>query len=229
MTRRVVVEVTVGAPVDVVWRALREPAAIARWFGWEYDGLEAEIGQIFGELSTASDEERTLDTGDGRFALEPRDAGWDGMYEEIERGWVAFVAQLRFAFERHEGEDRRTLFLAGNARDPLAPEPARALGLAAAAEAPVGEPYETATSVGERLAGRVELRAGHVLALSVDAWGDGLLVFAGTARPDAPTGGAMAILTTYGLDGAAHEALGARWSAWWDERYAPAGAASAPA
>jgi hypothetical protein len=30
---RVVVEVTVAAPVDVVWHALRDSAEIRRWFG----------------------------------------------------------------------------------------------------------------------------------------------------------------------------------------------------
>jgi hypothetical protein len=56
----------------------------------------------------------------------------------------------------------------------------------------------------------------------VDAWGDGLLVLAVKAAPGAPLGGAMAVLTAYGLDTTAVEAPGARWSAWWGERYAPA-------
>lgn len=31
----IIVEVTVAAPPDAVWRALRDPAEIRRWHGWE--------------------------------------------------------------------------------------------------------------------------------------------------------------------------------------------------
>ena len=44
---RLLIEITVPAPVDVVWRALREPDIVRRWFGWEYDGLTAEVQHIF--------------------------------------------------------------------------------------------------------------------------------------------------------------------------------------
>ena len=41
------VEVVVDAPREAVWRALTEPERLARWFGWDYDGLEGEIKYIF--------------------------------------------------------------------------------------------------------------------------------------------------------------------------------------
>lgn len=41
------IEVTLPAPVDVVWDHLRDPAKIRRWFGWEYEGLDDEIAFIF--------------------------------------------------------------------------------------------------------------------------------------------------------------------------------------
>ena len=47
MSDPVVAEVVIAAPADAVWRALREPAEIRRWFGWDYDGLDAEIEFIF--------------------------------------------------------------------------------------------------------------------------------------------------------------------------------------
>ena len=39
MEDHVLVEVTVPAPADAVWAALRDPAKIKDWFGWETDGL----------------------------------------------------------------------------------------------------------------------------------------------------------------------------------------------
>jgi hypothetical protein len=123
MSDPVVVEVTVAAPADVVWRALRDSGEIRRWFGWEYDGIEDEIDMIFLSDVTSSEEDRWLDTqGGGRFELEPRGGetvvrvtraapagkdGWDGIYDEVNEGWLAFVQQLRFLLERHPGEDRR--------------------------------------------------------------------------------------------------------------------------
>jgi len=123
MSDPVVVEVTVAAPADVVWHALRDSREIRRWFGWEYDGIEEEIDQIFLSDVSESEEGRWLDThGGGRFELEPRGDGtivritraapagkasWDAVYDEINEGWLAFVQQLRFLLERHRGEDRR--------------------------------------------------------------------------------------------------------------------------
>jgi hypothetical protein len=122
----VVVEVVVEAPAERVWRAFRDPAELRRWHGWEYDGIEDEIRQIYLD-ATVSDAELTLDTGGaGRFELEPRGAntvvrivrpapesasGWEGVYDEINEGWRSFAEQLRFYLERHPGEERRTLFL----------------------------------------------------------------------------------------------------------------------
>lgn len=122
----VIAEVTIAAPVGVVWRALREPQQIRRWHGWDYDGLDAEIVTIYVDGATASEETLTVDTGAGRFELEggddativrvrrapPADAAdWDGIDDEINEGWLTFIHQLRYFLERHPGEDRRTLLL----------------------------------------------------------------------------------------------------------------------
>ena len=38
-TPRVVVDVTIAALIDEVWQALRDPARLAQWFGWDDDKL----------------------------------------------------------------------------------------------------------------------------------------------------------------------------------------------
>ena len=123
MSDPVVVEVVIAAPIETVWRALRDRAEIRRWFGWEYEDFEAEIRFIFEEASTADDEAHVLDGGPGgTIALEARGdqtvvrvtraapaGSWDGIYDEVNEGWLTFIQQLRFYLERHPGQDRRTL------------------------------------------------------------------------------------------------------------------------
>lgn len=126
MSDPVIVEVVIAAPVETVWRALRDPAEIRRWFGWEYEGLEEEIRFIFAEASTADDDAHVLDGGPGGvIALEPRGdqtvvrvtraapaGSWDGIYDEVNEGWLTFFQQLRFYLERHPGQERRTVHVA---------------------------------------------------------------------------------------------------------------------
>lgn len=126
MSDPVIVEVVIAAPVEQVWRALRDPAEIRRWFGWDYEGLEAEIRYIFADHSSADDEAHVLDGGPGgRIALEPQGdrtvvrvtraapaGSWDGVYDEVNEGWLTFIQQLRFYLERHPGRDRRTVHVA---------------------------------------------------------------------------------------------------------------------
>jgi hypothetical protein len=64
---REVVALDIAAPPDVVWLALRDPSEIPRWFGWDYEGLAAEIQQIFfdGVVEGGLDDVRTLAWPDG--------------------------------------------------------------------------------------------------------------------------------------------------------------------
>jgi hypothetical protein len=217
MSDPVIVEVPVAAPVEVVWRALRDSDEIRRWFGWDYEGLEAEIKAIFlSDAAVASEADRTLETegGGGRFELEPRgesetvvrvarpapagQATWDGIYDEINEGWLTFVQQLRFALERHPGEDRRAVYLDG----------ATALE-AVGVDAAVGARFQTAAAA-TPLTGEVRFRSPRQLGLTVDEWNDGLLIL----TTQSPSG--QALLTTYGLDAAAFEDLRTRWTDWWE-------------
>jgi uncharacterized protein YndB with AHSA1/START domain len=221
----VIVEVTVAAPAPAVWRALREPAEIRRWFGWDYPGLDDEIGGIFVSGASVSESDRTIDTGEGRFVLEPRgehtvvrvtraapagSTSWNGIYDGINEGWMTFAQQLRFALERHPGEERRTVRLTG--------ESAPTIDLADIESVPVGERYEitispdeetpageqrqTSIPPSETLAGEVWFRSKHQTGLTVDRYGDGLLVVTE----------AEALISTYGLDDTTFDRIRDRWT-----------------
>ena len=232
--RTVIVETTIAAPVDEVWQALRDPEQIRRWHGWEYDGLDDEIRQIYVDAAEADDVGRKLAFPgvDALFELEPRgnetllrvtkpaptgDAPWEAFYDEIDEGWISFVHQLAFALERHPGEDRRTLQLDGVATTQGTPLTAAVLGLDAGA---TGERYSGTTPWGEQLSGSVRFRGDNQIGLTVDEFGDGLLVLHAqppSARP--PRGGGRAILTFYGLDEDTLGAIGERWSQWMADTY----------
>ncbi|HEV7721919.1 MAG TPA: hypothetical protein VGO60_11565 [Iamia sp.] len=233
--------VTVGARADEVWRALRDPDEIARWFGWEYPGFEDEIAMIFlGEVPTGTELPEMIDTaievdeaartlrtgphlievtevGDGAVVRVTRVIdvsleGWEYFHAEIdhiEEGWLTFFQTLAFAIERHPGEARRTVFGTGL----LPGDPLVTLGLAV--DASPGDRYEVTTGPGDVLAGTVRFRSSRQVGLTVDAWGDGLLVAAVVPGGTDEGTPAMTISSTYGLDDDERDALEARWSAWW--------------
>jgi uncharacterized protein YndB with AHSA1/START domain len=235
-SQRLLIEVTLPAPVETVWRALRDPAELRRWFGWDYDGIDDEIRCIFDENARVSEADRTLrwDEGDelalhadgDRTVLRvtraaPADgASWDDVYDDISEGWITFVQQLRFMLDRHQGQDRRTLFLDGHAVDVDTFPVDAALGLTEAAALAPGSPYETIAATGEALSGEVWFHTPHQFGLSVAQFGDGLLIV-GNALPATrpPHGGGWLVATTYGLDDTEFAQLEQRWTAWWRARY----------
>jgi hypothetical protein len=211
--RAVAVELTIAAPFADVWRALRDPAEIRRWHGWEYDeagGLDGEIEVIYVNDVAADQAAGTIEIADGsRFEVEERGAetvvrvtmpapadgaSWEEFYADVREGWATFVAQLRFALERHPGEDRRTLKLDGPP--------------AVAVDGAPGSPYAATTPWGESLSGRVEHRTAHQVVLSADGYGPGLV-----ALHAKPGGRGLAVITTYGMDDEAFAALEQRWRA----------------
>lgn len=237
--------VTVAASADVVWQALRDPDEIARWFGWEYPGLTEEIDLVFhGEipdelelpegLDTAVEVDeaaRSLRTGPHRIevveasggavvrvtrVLDVGDDGWEMFHaeiEHIEEGWLTFFQQLAFAVVRHPGRIRQTVFGSGllPGADPLA-----TLGLGPVLDLAAGDAYTVVIGPGDELTGTVWFRSEHQVGLTVDGWGDGLLVAAAVPGGGEEAGPAMAIASTYGLDEDAVAALQSRWSGWWE-------------
>ncbi|KPI13274.1 hypothetical protein OK006_3662 [Actinobacteria bacterium OK006] len=228
------IEVTIAAPVDVVWDALRSKDKIRHWMGWDYEGLPGEIDLIFftGTVENASARTLTLHGGD-EFRLEPHGEGTrvtltrvprgdnpdrDAYYDDVTEGWVTFLQQLKFAVERHPGAVRRTLsFVGGNDN---AVHLIDALDLADIA---AGTPFQR-NLLGEDVAGDMWFRSDHQLGITVDAWGNGLLIVSSAdPSPSKPNGVAMAILSTYDLDDAQLAELDSRWRPWWTERF-PGGA-----
>ena len=202
------IEVMVRAPIERVWRALRDPAEIRLWHGWDEPGLDAEIQFIYFEHATETDEPYVLVMDPlETFTLDPHEDGtvlrldrapkeqageWAHSYDAITQGWISFLQQLRFALERHPGRQRRTLVWSATGDpeadlldDGLLPAPV------------LGRWFTTDRQDG----------------LVLDELGPGLLV---AARQDASLGGpgVMAVLNTYGVADADWDAVRDRWTGW---------------
>jgi len=208
----------VRAPVERVWRALRDPAEIRRWHGWNEPGLDAEIQVIYVDHANESDDEPYTLVVDPMetFLLEPHEdettlhlvrvpreqAGeWADHYDDITLGWVSFLHQLRFALESHPGEERRTLFWQG------AGEPGDDLMAAGALPAPALGRWVTETPAGL-----------CVDALVLGGLGSGLLALA-SKRAESGGPSCQATLTTYGLDDDRWAEVRAKWTEWFRSAY----------
>jgi len=182
---RVVVDVTIAAPIERVWEALRDPALLAQWFGWDYDKLAEEIDAYFVAGGVEAEAGRRLDLGGDVFELEVAGSGtrvrlvraeppasdtWDGVYDDVDEGWRTFLAQLAFWLEAQHGVNRdvrprRTVYLAGHREQADGPSLIAAAGLAAIEPLAVGDRYETTAVTGETLAGTVRYRTEHQVGL----------------------------------------------------------------
>jgi hypothetical protein len=120
------VDVTVDAGRDEAWESVTQPAVLHQWFGWDYDGLDAEIRQIFVDQATLWAPERmgwvdgsSLEvTGDDDHARvrvwrEGNGPGGPERYDAIEEGWRSFLVQLRYLLSARPAGRRRTLYLTG--------------------------------------------------------------------------------------------------------------------
>ena len=233
--KQVLVDITIAAPIETVWQAVRDPELIKTWFGWDADTLKDEIEFIFvTHGSEQAGHVLQFDEWEGikeRFELEGvgqttrlrivRSGGapidWDGVYEDITQGWVTFAQQLRLALEQHTGDGRRTIYLSGAAK-PGAGEPSTALGLDR--RLGLGTRYSAMLTSGDHISGTLWHGTTFQTGFAVEQWGDGLLVVTDKGVSEKrPHGGGSVILTTYGLSDAAFEELDARWTAWWAERY----------
>lgn len=220
-----------------MWRALRDHSELQRWFGWDAEGLEEEIEDIFETHARPSDDELTLAFDDipDRFEIEPRSAdvtvlrlvrqplnpdSYDGMHE----GWLSFIAQLRFALERHPGKDRRTLYLTGQTPSVDGDSVMAALGLPELATGgSEGDAYEVRGDDEQvALAGEVWARSPRQTAITVGG-GTGLLVAAQLpADIKPPHGGATAIITSYDLSDEEFQRVRHSWTGWWQTRFSGA-------
>jgi uncharacterized protein YndB with AHSA1/START domain len=196
------VEINVAAGRDEVWEAVTQPAVLHQWFGWEYDGLDAEIRQIFVHEATLWAPER-MGWADGSF-LEvtgdddrarvrvTRDGSGPGgpqRYDAIEEGWRAFLIQLRYLLDQRPAGRRRTLYLTGETTG------RQALGLAEG-----GGEWE---------------RFGPRVAWKLD--GDGHLVVVAGRVPldDRDAARTEVTVSTYGLDDTAFKGLREEWARRW--------------
>lgn len=231
-TDRVIVDVTIAAPIDTVWQAVCDPDQISNWFGWDAETLKDEIDFIFSQHAHPDAALHVLqfDEYEGiqdRFELTaegngtrlrvvragPAEDGWENVFEEMTEGWLTFVAQLRFGLEQHRGEKRRTLYFSGKAVRAI-PLPQAALGLSGVSSGSVALP------TADLAQGPAWHSSAFQTGIAVPGWGQGLLVVMDRpVTPDRPFGGGSAVLTTFGLDDQAFENLRGRWADWWAERY----------
>lgn len=223
----VVTSVELPEPIRGLWPYLREPALIREWHGWEYDGLDEEIDEIFLRTARLSEDHRTLNLGTHLFNLFedegttrldvvrcPAEDGGRQHLPDVDEGWITFLQQLRFAITRHRGDHRSTVYVAGPVGGGAA-SPVQHLGLAAVRGQAAGSAYTAEAATGDLLSGTVWFTSRHQLGLTVDDWGDGLLVVAEGPTEGPPYDGAQAVLTTYGLDPQRHHELQGRWRGWW--------------
>ena len=193
-------EVSVDAGRDEVWESVTQPALLRQWFGWDYEGLDAEIQQIFLTEATLWAPER-MGWADGSFLQVDGDddsarvrVAREGFgeaspedYDAIEEGWRAFLIQLRFLLGQRPQGLRRTLYLTGQTTG------RQALAL-------VDGEWE---------------RSGAHVASTVNGDGD-LVVVAGRVPLEVHEAANVEItVSTYGLDDAAFEARREEWTKRW--------------
>ncbi|MEV6598215.1 activator of HSP90 ATPase [Actinoplanes sp. NPDC051346] len=194
------VEIAVSASRDRVWEAVTQPAVLRRWFGWDYDALDAEIRHIFVDEATLLAPERmgwadgsyleVTGDDDGAVVRAVRDGGRArdaDRYDAIEEGWRTFLIQLRHLLQEKPQGARRTIYLTGIATGRQA----------------------------LRLAGGTAARSGRRVAWLVDSDGH-LVVVAGRQELGCPEAGRLEIIiSTYGLDDAAFDVVRKRWAERW--------------
>ncbi|MGQ0590869.1 MAG: SRPBCC family protein [Sphingosinicella sp.] len=238
---RILVEMTIAAPADEVWDALKDPAKIYNWHGWDDPSLKEEIEFIYVTHARHDDDAKIMrfeGFGD-RFEVEargdksvlrvvramPADAEWSDVYEDMVEGWISFVEQLRFGLERHDLGARRALYLSGCAK-PGGSAPIAALGLTRLRDAEPGEGIDAVLPTGEKM-GEVWHHNNWQIGVTMPDWGDGLLIVTDKSVTDtSPDGRGALILTVYGFDDAAFADLESRWRGWWDAHYDKPGEAA---
>lgn len=220
-------------PLRQCWPYFREPELIREWHGWEYDDLDAEITEIYEKNARPAEDHRSIALGthlftfteeDGRTRADltrgplEDDSPWREYLPDLDEGWTSFLQQLRFKLERHPDESRRTIFYAGTPKEQTI-SPIQWIGLGQVGLQQIGAKYGATVGPGDALTGEVWFVSGKQIGVTVDAWGDGLLIVSDGARGGPPYTSGQAILTTYGLEDDERTDLTHRWNEWWARHY----------
>lgn len=206
---------TIKASMETVWDALRQKQKLAQWFGWDYDGLEAEIDDIYfsnvrEEGATDTARRRLVVNGGDTFTLSaqgditelqlvrcPLDGtAEDNYYGTITEGWISFVEQLRFMLECQPNDTRKTIVTNKQlAKDVVLTQ----LGLS--------DPQEGQTFKGfleeVEVSGSVRFSTPQQIGLLVNGWGPGLLIIQFSEN--------MQLLTMYGQEDETYRTLVEKW------------------
>lgn len=228
--------VLVNADAEQLWLMLREPARLAQWHGWEMEGLDDEIRQIYYSNVVESPSHLRLDLEMGDvFTLKPQPDGtlltlsrgeatgeWQKYDADITEGWAMFLQQLKFAVEHHPRTPRRTIYVDGTSA--ASTNLWDALGIDTGWLPDPGEKYELTLNTGATIAGKVWYRSDSQLGLTVAGYaqhGDGLLILACQAPLEGVRQhpGAQIIVSTYDLGSAAFEAIGSQWDAFMENHF----------
>lgn len=208
---------TIKDSIDTVWSALRQKQKLAQWFGWNYEGLEAEINDIYftnvREEGATDRAQRSLAVNGGdTFVLiakgdntelqlirRPLDGtAEDNYYDTITEGWISFIEQLRFMLECKPNDTRKTIVRNQQLdKDAILGQ----LGLANVQEEQTFE----GSLEGTKLSGSVRFSTPQQIGLLVDGWGPGLLVIQFSEN--------MQLLTTYELEDDTFRKLTEKWGA----------------
>lgn len=180
---------SINAPIDTVWDALRDKEKLLQWHGWDTPGLEEEVENIYFtdiKEDNVNDQKHTLVVNGGdTFTVEvdegatttltlvraslSGDPEWDAYYSNITEGWVSFIEQLRFMLEHSPKAPRKTTFT-GITLDRS--EVLQQLNLADEKE---GTKFKGHFQDGQ-VSGEVWFSTSNQLGVVVEAWGPGLLI-----------------------------------------------------
>ena len=239
---REIVAVDIPVPLATLWPYLREPDLVRRWYGWDHELLDGEIRTVFGTGPVEAHDvvgESTIRTltwphhdvmvtarssvslpGHTRLSVTRRshqgEAVFDGIRDEVDEGWIAFVHQLAFAVTVHPGEERRTLSVfgldAGGPGDRLLDH----AGIAGIRSVPVGGHVQARRPDGTLLGGTIDYMTPMQFGLRLHGISAIYFVIMETPAAAAPPHGTVgAILSTYGLDPGTFDEVRERWDAWW--------------
>jgi hypothetical protein len=238
LDRRRIVSLDLAADADTAWAHLRRPELIRRWYGWDAESLDLEIHQVFvAQVEAVSDgRRRSLHWADGtRLELSPTAdparthlsverpsheglSPFDGVRDDLDESWTAYVHQLQFALAVHRGEERRTWRAQGLDAGPPHDRVLDRIGLHGVRGVPIGGHVSALRPDGTRVGGTVAYRTSLQFGLRLHGFAESFLVVMerpAVLRP--PHGELDVVLSTYGMDDERFAQVRDRWSGWWWE------------